>query len=466
MRSFFSQVLISNWLFLVVLLITGTLLFFGMNYVPAELRFLLFIMYIIFSMFLAFHTSFKIATNVTEKLYVIEKKTMEINAGDFGNQLPILEPKELSDLADSINSMSKRLQIQFSDLNFEKEKFDFLLQNLKEGVFAISSEGKILFINKSIPKTLIKENSQSLPIQDAIRHPKLLGFIEEHIFRAEDGRLNIETSKRHYRVKFYALKSNSSIIMYIGVINDKTEEREIQIFREQFVQSASHELKTPITSIKGYAETLLNKLNPHSESFEKRFMDAIIRNSDRMIRIVDDMLTISKIESYHSIFQIEKISLDEFLSQLKLSVEGIIKLKNQTFEIHLQDKICLEADMVLMEHMLLNLIQNASNYSKEGSRIELSVLKNELEVIFEIKDQGIGIPESHQKRIFERFYRVDADRSRKSGGTGLGLSIVKNIVELHSGYIQLESVENQGSKFTVHIPHSEKKLLTNSIKKA
>jgi two-component system, OmpR family, phosphate regulon sensor histidine kinase PhoR len=456
MRSFFSQVLISNWLFLVILLITGIILYISEGYVSSDYKFILFAFYVIFSMFLAFHTSYKLASSITDKLLVIEKKTMEINAGDFGNLLSVNDTKELSDLADSINTMSKRLQMQFMDLNLEKEKFNFLLQNLKEGVFAISPERKILFQNESIPKTLIQANSQSRLIEDSIENKKLLSFLNYHIEDCIDGKLLLEFGKKFYRVRFYSLKSNSQAIMFMGVITDKTEERKIQVFREQFVQSASHELKTPITSIKGYAETLIGRLKVENDSVEKRFMEAILRNSNRMIRIVDDMLAISKMESHKSLFQPEDINLFEFIDQLKLTVEGFINLKNQVFDFEVPAELNISVDIVLFEHLLLNLIQNASNYSPENTRITLKASSEKENILIKVKDEGIGIPESHLKRIFERFYRVDTDRSRKSGGTGLGLSIVKHIVSLHSGWIDVESIEGSGSTFIIHLPVDRK----------
>ncbi len=459
MRSFFSQVLISNWLFLVILLITGIVLYVSEGYVSSAYKFILFAFYVIFSMFLAFHTSYKLASNITDKLLVIEKKTMEINAGDFGNLLSVNDTQELSDLADSINTMSKRLQMQFMDLNLEKEKFNFLLQNLKEGVFAISPDRKILFQNESIPKSLIQANSQSRLIEDSIENKKLLSFLNYHIDDCIDGKLLLEFGKKFYRVRFYSLKSNSQAIMFMGVITDKTEERKIQVFREQFVQSASHELKTPITSIKGYAETLIGRLKVENDSVEKRFMEAILRNSNRMIRIVDDMLAISKMESHKSLFQPEDINLFEFIDQLKLTVEGFINLKNQTFDFEVDTSLNISVDIVLFEHLLLNLIQNASNYSPENTRISLKASLEKENIVIKVKDEGIGIPESHLKRIFERFYRVDTDRSRKSGGTGLGLSIVKHIVSLHSGWIDVESLEGLGSTFIIHLPVDRKAFI-------
>ena len=408
-------------------------------------------------MLIAFHTSFRIATSVTEHLTVIEKKTMEINAGDFGTLLAASDIQELSDLASSINSMSRRLQMQFTDLNVEKEKFNSLLQNLREGVFAISLDKKILFQNQSIPTTLIPANSQSRSIDDVIINKKLLCFLNEHIESSMDGKIGIDDSKHYYKVWFYSLKSNNQILMYIGVVSDKTDERETQMLREQFVQNASHELKTPITSIKGYAETLESKLRLSPDSVEKKFIKAILRNTDRMIRIVEDMLTISKLESQNSFFQPEKVNLYELVQNLKFTVDGFIKIKNQTFAADVPTDIFLYADMILLEHLFLNLIQNASNYSSENQPINLFAQCKDNTVIIQVIDQGIGISESHIDRIFERFYRVDTDRSRKGGGTGLGLSIVKHIVKLHSGWINVSSAQGTGTTFTINLPIDRKK---------
>jgi two-component system phosphate regulon sensor histidine kinase PhoR len=460
MRSLFSRVLLSNWLFLIILLTTGLILYFVETQVATEFKFVLFVLYIIFSMLIAFHTSFRIATSVTEHLIVIEKKTMEINAGDFGTLLAASDIQELSDLASSINSMSRRLQMQFTDLNVEKEKFNSLLQNLREGVFAISLDKKILFQNQSIPETLMPANSQSRSIDDVIINKKLLGFLNDHIESSMDGKIGIDDSKHYYRVWFYSLKSNNQILMYIGVVSDKTDERETQMLREQFVQNASHELKTPITSIKGYAETLESKLRLSPDSVEKKFIQAILRNTDRMIRIVEDMLTISKLESQNSFFQPEKVNLYELVQNLKFTVDGFIKIKNQTFTADVPANIYLYADMILLEHLFLNLIQNASTYSSENQSIHLFAQCKDNTVIIQVVDQGIGISESHLDRIFERFYRVDTDRSRKGGGTGLGLSIVKHIVKLHSGWINVSSSQGEGTTFTINLPIDRKKAVS------
>jgi two-component system phosphate regulon sensor histidine kinase PhoR len=253
--------------------------------------------------------------------------------------------------------------------------------------------------------------------------------------------------------------SGQKNVMFIGVVMDKTEDRERQLLREEFVQSASHELKTPITSIKGYAETLNDRLKLPLDSNEKRFLAAIMRNTDRMIYIVEDMLTISKLESSNVVFRPELFNLIDLTKNLQLTIEGFTRHKGQTLEVSVHDDLQVFADAVLLEHLLLNLLQNASNYSHENKRIELAAVKTEKYVQIHVKDYGLGIPEEDLDRIFERFYRVDRNRSRADGGTGLGLSIVKHIAKLHSGWVSVSSSVGEGSTFTLNLPIDRNALI-------
>ncbi len=406
-------------------------------------------------MFGTLYASRRITNDITEQLNLLERKANEINAGDFGITLPGSDIRELTNLIEAINTMSLRLKSQISSLSIEKEKFDSLLQNLKEGVFAINPEKIILFQNTSIPKELIEPNSQYRNLSDAIVNRRLFKFIEVYTSSnsSSDGKINIEVEKKYYNVVLYPLRNNYKVMMYIGVVMDRTEEKEMQNLREEFVQNASHELKTPITSIKGYTETLLDKYGKTANGNEKKFLDAILRNTDRMIHIIDDMLMISKLENYKTIYQPESFYLNDLVDDIKLTIDGLIKLKSQKFFCEIPDDTLIYADRVLLEHVLLNLIKNASSYSIEEKSIFLRAGVQDGFVFIHIIDEGSGISDEDKKRIFERFYRVDKNRSRKEGGTGLGLSIVKHIVKLHSGEVNVFSnPKGEGSIFTVKLP--------------
>ncbi|EPG65267.1 ATP-binding protein [Leptospira wolffii] len=452
-RSLFSKLLLSNWLLLVFLMAVAGIVLFLEDRINPDLKILLFSAYILLAMFGTFYMSFSIARSVTQTLNQIEMKTGEINAGDFGSELSLPEIQELADLAVSINLMSGRLKHQFVDLTIEKEKFDSVLQNLKEGVFSVDLEGSIVFQNKSIPSTFIEPNSGSRKVEDAVKDPRLLEFIKKNLSGKGEPKTELDLSQNFYAIKMYPLRTNGNILMFVGVIRNITEEKQSYIIREQFVQNASHELKTPITSIKGYTETLLGRLKLLEDSHEKKFLDAISRNTDRMVRIVEDMLTITRIENQTAIAQPEEFTIKSLVENLSFTVDGVISPKEQKLVVDMPEPLTVSADWVLLEHMLLNLISNASSYSPDGKTITLRITKVAPDSVnFQVMDQGIGIKDEDKERIFERFFRVDKNRSRKEGGTGLGLSIVKHIVRLHHGSVKVFDNPEGGTIFSVTIP--------------
>ncbi|WP_411824839.1 ATP-binding protein [Leptospira sp. 'Mane'] len=452
MRSFFSTLLLLNWGLLLVLLLLAAGVIFIEDLINPEFRPIIFFLYVLIAIFGTFYTSITIARKVTDPLSLVERKTKEINAGDFGVELSYPEIRELANLTISINEMARRLKNQFLDLTVEKEKFNSLLQNLKEGVFAIDGNRKFLFLNRNIPAAIISENSQFKDIQSSVKNKELLQFIETKIKKGLEGRSEFQDGNHYYNVRIYPIKSNEIIHLYIGVILDITEDRQNQLIREQFFQNASHELKTPITSIKGYAETLEYRLNLPDNSNEKKFLDAILRNTDRMVRIVEDMLTISRLENHKTILQSQSFSIADLIQSVADSVGVIFSKKNQNLVFDVAPSLLVHADMVLMEHVLVNLITNASAYSPEGSIVMVKADETFDKYRIQVIDQGIGISTADSERIFERFFRVDMNRSRKEGGTGLGLSIVKHIARLHSGEVFVSPNPRGGSIFTFEFP--------------
>lgn len=393
-----------------------------------------------------------VAKRVVDPLSLLEEKTREINAGDFGAELSYPDIRELAQLTMSINEMATRLKNQFLDLTVEKEKFNSLLQNLKEGVFAIDSNGKILFQNRNIPFALVAPGSQALDFTKAIIHKGLLNFIKTQMKEKSEGKIEFEMGYHEYSVRFYPIQNNGIVYLFVGVVSEITEDRQYERIREQFFQNASHELKTPITSIKGYAETLEIKLQLSEASGEKKFLNAILRNTERMIRIVEDMLTVTKLEQHTTICQPEEFKIYELVRNIGDSVGVLISRKNQELIIDIDPKLEVYADLVLMEHLLINLISNASSYSPESTSILVRVKELEKFYLLEVADQGIGISPEDRERIFERFFRVDSNRSRKEGGTGLGLSIVKHIAKLHKGKVEVNSNPGGGSIFAIEFP--------------
>lgn len=449
MRSFFSTLLLKNWAFLLFLLITAAGVLYLDSIINPDLRVILFFIYFLVAMFGSFYISYSIAHNVTDPLKQIEKKTDEINAGDFGTVLIQPEIRELAKLASSINGMSQRLKSQFVDLTLEKEKFNSLLQNLKEGVFAIDIMKNILFQNQNLPPSLLAPGTKNLDSTDGFVHPELKKMLENSIQNKIESNSVIRINNHFYNIRIYPLKSQDYTYIYIGVILDITEQKQNEMIREQFFQNASHELKTPITSIKGFAETLQSRMQFSPDSQEKKFLDAILRNTDRMIRIIEDMMLISKLENPSTVIQKEKFNLKDTIENIAMSLISILDKKKQTLIIDMNENEVIEADPLLLEHLTINLISNASIYSPENTKITIRFFKEGLKNNLLFIDQGIGIPLEEVDRIFERFYRIDSNRSRKEGGTGLGLSIVKHICKLHQWEIQVIPNHPQGTIFQI-----------------
>lgn len=452
MRSFFSTLLLLNWGLLLVLLTLALGVFYIYDLVVPAVRPLILFGFVLITIFGTFYISTNIAMRITDPLATVEKKTKEINAGDFGVELSSPDIRELATLTSSINEMARRLKLQFLDLTVEKEKFNYLLQNLKEGVFAIDRNQKFLFLNRNIAETLIQKNSQFKEFAPFIKNKELLSFISEKIKSGKEGKTEFQDGLHFYTARIYPIKSDAMVQLYIGVISDITEDRQNQLIREQFFQNASHELKTPITSIKGYAETLEYKLKLAPDSNERKFLDAILRNTDRLIRIVEDMLTVSRLENHKTVLNLTDVPIYDLVKNVSESLGVIYSQKKQYLVLDIPSELKVKADRLLLEDLLVNLISNASAYSPEGASVIVKASTTEESNVIQVIDQGIGISAEDAERIFERFFRVDTNRSRKEGGTGLGLSIVKHIARLHSGEVSVTPNPKGGSIFSFVFP--------------
>ncbi len=238
----------------------------------------------------------------------------------------------------------------------------------------------------------------------------------------------------------------------IAVFHDITRLKDLERIRQDFVANVSHELRTPLTTIKGYTETLLEGAWKEEVAFQ--FLQVIQRHTDRLTKIVEDLLTLSKIESNGIELKREQISVLEWIEDTMDFVKERAEKKRISISRNdLPPSLAVEGDRDFLEQVLMNLLDNAIKYTPEGGRVEISAIeKNSREILFSIRDDGIGIPGEDLSRIFERFYRVDKGRSQEMGGTGLGLSIVKHIVQAHHGRVWAESQLGKGSTFNFTLP--------------
>ena len=357
---------------------------------------------------------------------------------------------EVAAVVRSTDDFMERLKVQVTDLTIEKELLGALLNGLREGVLCMDTQGTIIFQNESVDTLLIETGAPGKPYFKVVRSPDLLEQMKEALSTGEQKRGEFSIGGKHFNTVCSPVLLQGKSELFIVIAYDDSQEHNARRMREDFLQNASHELKTPITSIRGYAETLLERTD---DAQKASFLAAVLRNVQRMERLIEDMLIISKVESRNVPYQPARVDLETYMENLRMLVAGILEQKQQNLEIILQQKTIV-ADPLLLEHLLLNLIDNASRYSNASTKITVSVSRTGNNAAIEVTDEGPGIPSQIREKIFERFFRADQNRSRREGGSGLGLSIVRQIARIHGGNVTVQDGPQGGSVFRVLLPQT------------
>ena len=385
-------------------------------------------------------------------------------AGELDLRLPRPRSSELAELAQAMNEMAIQLSDRIDTITEQKNESEAILASMIEGVLAIDATGHLVSMNNAAANLLDvdAEKVQSRNIEEIFRNPDVQKFItdtlagkgpsETDVFMQADG-------GRYFHVNGAKLASKTSAAGAVIVLNDMTRMRRLEEVRRDFVANVSHELKTPITSIKGFVETLLEGAIKEPAQ-AKRFLQIIAKHSDRLNAIIEDLLSLSRLEidtQQRSInFEPEKIS-----TVIESAVE-FAQVKAQQKQINLDvdcaPDLAAPINAPLMEQAILNLIDNAVKYSDTDSTVSVTVDSDNDNISISVSDTGCGIEKKHLARIFERFYVVDKGRSRKLGGTGLGLAIVKHISNVHGGYVAADSTAGEGSTFTIVLPETQTEL--------
>jgi len=393
-------------------------------------------------------------TSPVEKMTAVAKK---FAAGDLDLRLTVPKATEFADLAIALNEMASQLDHRIDTITEERSKIQAILSSMIEGVLAVDPEGNIVSINDAAAELLdIDTKSLSMNISQVIQNRKLRKYIDNTLksskkTKPESSVMNI--GNRHLQLYGSSLAEdspqNSGAVL---VIHDITRTCQLEDIRRDFVANVSHELKTPVTSIKGFVETLLDGAISETEEAE-RFLRIIEKHSDRLNSIIEDLLSLSRLE------ESEKRSLTFEDSRIEPVLVSAIELsrfkaekKNIFVELECDSNLVAKINAPLVEQAILNLVVNAIKYSDENSKISITAKRNNATVSIDVSDQGSGIAPEHLERIFERFYVVDKARTRKLGGTGLGLSIVKHIAQVHSGRIDVKSKVGKGTTFTMYFP--------------
>ncbi len=369
----------------------------------------------------------------------------KLASGDFNTKIYLKDSDELQRLAGSFNYMAERINILFSELSAQKEELNSIISSIQEGLLVLNNEGKIIISNKSFKDFVQKDSVEERFYWEIIREQKFDELIKRAVEEKNNLSSEIKINDRIFLCSANFLASKEEIVL---TLHDITDIKNLERIKRDFVANLSHELRTPLTSIKGFAETIEESIDEEN----KPYLEIIKRNTERLINIVRDLLLLSEMEKEGTLLDIERLDLKSLSANVIKIFEQQAKDKNLKLNFIAENgDFIIEGDEFKLEQMLINLIENAIKYTEEGE-VKVSLRQKSEHAIIEIQDTGIGIPESHIPRIFERFYVVDKSRSKNLGGTGLGLSIVKHIVMLHNGRIEVESIYGSGTKFTVILP--------------
>ena len=398
------------------------------------------------------------------KLRQLNSKIKDLIAGDYSEVVDMQGSPELTDMTNSINDLSEVIRLTHENLEQETKRLTSILSYMTDGVLATNRRGQIIMVNEMAAKQLNVNPDEVLntSILD------LLSLGDDYDLRSlitEVPELTIDSQDENgeylsLRVRFALIRRESGFISgLVAVLHDTTEQDKEERERRLFVSNVSHELRTPLTSVKSYLEALDD--GALSEPVAPDFVKVSLNETNRMMRMVTDLLSLSRIDNETSQLDIE---LTNFTAFITFILNRFDKIKSQSQEDTKKYElireypitpIWVEIDTDKMTQVIDNILNNAIKYSPDGGKIKVGMRTTDAQLIISISDEGLGIPKKDLPRIFDRFYRVDKARSRAQGGTGLGLAIAKEIIKQHKGFIWAKSEYGKGSTFTIVLPYDK-----------
>jgi len=414
---------------------------------------------------LSLGVTFAISRQYGLKMQELKQGAARLAEGELAHRLAIPDSDELAGLAESLNRMAAQLESRLQIVVSQRNQMEAVLSSMIEGVIAVSRTEQILSVNQAAARwfDLDPERVRDRSIPEAIRN---LG-IQKFVTRSLKSRTPVEEDVTVYRNGERILNIKSAPLLDAGpepigmliVFSDVTQLRRLEDMRRDFVANVSHEIKTPLTAIRGFVETLHHNIVETPEE-ARRFLGIISKHVDRLNTIIEDLLMLSRIENEGERGDIkgEKTRLRDIFQNAVQICRPQADEKRIRIELEGDEALAAMVDPVLIEQAIVNLLDNAIKYSdpEKTVRIRARIVGHEIQV--QVQDHGIGIEKKHLPRLFERFYRVDKARSRALGGTGLGLAIVKHIAQAHGGHVTVESRLGEGSRFTLHLPRSPEQI--------
>jgi two-component system, OmpR family, phosphate regulon sensor histidine kinase PhoR len=403
---------------------------------------------------------FRLIDRMIDNIRGIVTMTQRMADGDFDKHIYLESNDELAELADHFNHMADRLNQTIHQLSESNARFVALLTSLRNPIIAVDQQKHITLVNAATEKLfgVSEADMEGKHLLELIRHTDLDDVIQDAIQGHTDREIEVmlrEPAEKTLRIMTSQIRDMNDPSRVTGLVifmDDVTEIRKLEKIRSDFVTNVTHELKTPLTSISGFVETLKSG-EIEDEDTRQRFLDIIDIETERLTRLINDILTLSEIENIRSNDRKTSVSPTDLMDEVASMMKAISRDKEVGLHYEVVrnlPKIRINEDR--FKQMMINLIDNAIKYTPESGKITVSVYEKYHHLVIRVKDTGIGIPEQDQSRLFERFYRVDKGRSKKMGGTGLGLAIVKHIVQSMNGTIRINSEVGKGTEFVITLP--------------
>lgn len=411
---------------------------------------------VLLSAFIAFilttFFAFFLSTRITRPLRQMKEAAFELSKGNFDARIPVKQNDEIGQLSTAFNQMGRQLKYNVELMKQEKEQLSSILTSMTDAVITFNRDNTILLSNPQAEKVLQKwsfinqDSAQPLP-------PEISHMLEHAVMFEEEVNAELELGRRFFVVKISPLYSKNSIRGAVAVLRDMTEQHQLDKLRSDFIANVSHELRTPISMLQGYSEAILDGV-PETVEDNHEMVKIIHDESQRMGRLVTDLLDLARMESGHMRLYKSEIAVAQFLERMQNKFAQVAKDANVELEVDPNGFELLEfnADEDRIEQVFTNLIDNAIRHTPDGGKVKLLIEKYPKSLAISVIDTGSGIPEEDLPFVFERFYKADKARTRGKSGTGLGLAIAKNIMESHGGAISAKRGESGGTIFTTVFP--------------
>ena len=406
--------------------------------------------------------TFLISQGITKPIAEMKKQTEKIAEGNYTGEVKIYSDDELGQLGQAINDLSFKIKEAQESTESERQRLDSVLRHMSDGVIATDRRGRIVIMNTAALDILNLKSEKVigipllsiLPLEEKVSFRELLETQQERLIHLED-----DGEDSIIQCEFSVIQRESGFISgLVCVLTDVTEQQKIDRERRNFVSNVSHELRTPLTSIKSYTEALVDGAWENKE-IAPGFLKVIETETERMMRMITDLLNLSRMDQNRLGLEKEFINMNELVLHIVNRFEVVLQsepYRNKNYSI-LTDitkrDLWVELDQDKMTQVLDNIINNAIKYSPDGGRIIVRLMETHTDIIVSVSDEGLGIARKDIPHLFDRFYRVDKARSRAMGGSGLGLAIAQEVIQLHGGKIWVNSIENKGSTFFVSLPY-------------